>query len=78
MTTAVIVALLLIAAFLFWRYVWFFRDPPRSAPALPGMVSPADGTVVYVRQGEPVVSIKQDVAATIEDLVRTGETVLVR
>jgi len=57
MTTAVIVALLLIAAFLFSRYVWFLRDPPRSAP---------------------VVSIKQDVAATIEDLVRAGETVLVR
>jgi len=74
MTTAAIVALLLVAAFLFWRYVWFFRDPPRSAPLLPGLVSPADGTVVYVQQvapGEPVVSIKQDVAATIEDLVRT-------
>jgi phosphatidylserine decarboxylase len=46
------------------------------------MVSPADGTVVYVRQvapGEPVVSIKQDLAATIEDLVRTdvGGTKLV-
>jgi phosphatidylserine decarboxylase len=72
--TAVSVALLLGAAFLFWRYFWFFRNPPRTAPALPGLVSPADGTVVYVRQvapGEPVVSIKQDLAATIEDLVRT-------
>jgi phosphatidylserine decarboxylase len=74
MTPAVLVALLLGAAFLFWRYVWFFRNPPRTAPPLPGLVSPADGTVVYVQQvapGEPVVSIKRDLAATIEDLVRT-------
>jgi len=68
------VALPLGAAFLFWRYMWFFRNPPRTAPSLPGLVSPADGTVVYVRRvapGEPVVSIKRDLAATIEDLVRT-------
>jgi phosphatidylserine decarboxylase len=71
---AVIVALLLGAGFLFWRHIWFFRDPPRTVPALPGLLSPADGTVVYVRRvapGEPVVSIKRNLAATIEDLVRT-------
>lgn len=70
----VAVVLLPGTAFLFWRYVWFFRNPPRTAPPLPGLVSPADGTVVYVRRvspGEPVVSIKQDLAATVEDLVRT-------
>jgi phosphatidylserine decarboxylase len=70
---ALALALLLGAAFLYWRYVWFFRDPPRTPPALPGLVSPADGTVVYVRRvapGEPVVSIKQGLAATIRDLVR--------
>jgi phosphatidylserine decarboxylase len=74
MVAAAMVALLLVTGFLFWRYIWFFRDPPRSLPLQPGLVSPADGTVVYVRQvapGEPVVSIKQDLAATIEDLART-------
>ena len=53
-----------IGAALFWRYVWFFRDPPRTPPAVPGIVSPADGTVVYVRRvrsGEDVVVIKQGV-----------------
>ena len=24
--------LLLVASFLFWRFVWFLRDPPRSVP----------------------------------------------
>ena len=60
-------------AFLFWRYVWFFRDPPRSPPPDPGLVSPADGTVVYVkrgRHGEPVISVKQGLAVTIEDIAR--------
>ena len=55
-------AILLAGAFLFWRYVWFFRDPPRTPPAEAGLVSPADGTVVYVRRvepGEDVVAIKQ-------------------
>jgi phosphatidylserine decarboxylase len=66
-------AILFAGVFLFWRYVWFFRDPPRTPPAEPGIVSPADGTVVYVRRvapGEPVVSIKQGVSATLRDLVR--------
>jgi phosphatidylserine decarboxylase len=67
------VAILLAAVFLYWRYVWFFRDPPRTPPAEAGLVSPADGTVVYVRKvapGEAVVSIKQGVPATLRDLVR--------
>jgi phosphatidylserine decarboxylase len=70
---AATVAVLLAAAFLYWRYVWFFRDPPRTPPPVPGLVSPADGTVVYVRrvaQGEEVVSLKQGVRATLRDLVR--------
>lgn len=61
------------AAFLFWRYYWFFRDPPRVPPEAPGLLSPADGTVVYVKRVEPgaeVVVIKQGVAATVGDLMR--------
>lgn len=59
-------------AYLAWRYLWFFRDPPRSPPRQEGVLSPADGTVVYVRKveaGEPVVVIKQGLAAHITDLV---------
>ena len=46
-------ASLFFAAYLFWRYVWFFRNPRRAPPADAGIVSPADGTVVYVRSVEP-------------------------
>lgn len=57
----------------FWRYAWFFRNPPRTPPAQEGLVSPADGTVVYVRQvapGEDVVVIKQGLSATVSDILR--------
>ncbi|MFP3869216.1 MAG: phosphatidylserine decarboxylase [Desulfobacteraceae bacterium] len=60
-------------AWAYWRYIWFFRNPARTP--LPGdnLVSPADGTVVYVKQvqpGEEVMSIKQGVVVRLGDLVR--------
>jgi phosphatidylserine decarboxylase len=61
------------AAFLFWRYIWFFRNPPRTVPAGANIVSPADGTVVYVQDVEPekpVIVVKQGMAATIRDIAR--------
>lgn len=63
-----------IVLFLYWRYVWFFRNPPRSIPAEgSGILSPADGTVVYVKEVSPneeVLTIKQGVKATLNDIVR--------
>ncbi|MEK7697791.1 MAG: phosphatidylserine decarboxylase, partial [Pseudomonadota bacterium] len=70
---AVTVAIVLAGGFLYWRQVWFFRDPPRTPPAEEGLLSPADGTVVYVRKvepGEDVVAIKQGVRATVKDILR--------
>jgi phosphatidylserine decarboxylase len=61
-------------AYLFWRYIWFFRNPPRSAPAGKNIVSPADGTVVYVKQVQPrekVISIKKGVSVSVNDITRT-------
>jgi phosphatidylserine decarboxylase len=61
------------AAFAYWRWVWFFRDPPRTPPAEQGILSPADGTVVYVRRvgpNEDVVVIKQGLRATVRDILR--------
>ncbi len=60
-------------AYAFWRHVWFFRDRPRTPPQGDGLVSAADGTVVYVKRvkpGEPVVVIKEGVAATVRDILR--------
>jgi phosphatidylserine decarboxylase len=69
-------ALLVLAGYAFWREVWFFRNPARHPPAEAGLVSPADGTVVYVKRaapGEPVVVIKQGLAARVEDIVREDD-----
>jgi len=63
--------------YLFWRRYWFFRDPARKPPAEAGLVSPADGTVVYVRDVEPdedVVVIKQGLAAKVGDILREDVT----
>jgi phosphatidylserine decarboxylase len=68
----------LLAAFLYWRHAWFFRNPPRTPPAAAGILSPADGTVVYVKRvapGEAVVVIKEGLAATVEDILKQDEPV---
>lgn len=74
MTIAMVLIAVIAASFLFWRYVWFFRNPDRAVPSSEGIVSPADGTVVYVKEvnpGEEVMVIKQGVAAKIEDIARS-------
>lgn len=65
--------LALAAAFLYWRYVWFFRNPSRVPPPGENILSPADGTVVYVSLVKPhqeVVTIKQGLSARLTDIVR--------
>lgn len=62
-----------VSGWLFWRYVWFFRNPRRSIPEKEGILSPADGTVVYVRSvppSVPVISIKKDRPVTLKDIVK--------
>lgn len=71
--TLLCVLLILALGFLFWRYVWFFRNPARKIPTGQNIVSPADGTVVYVKELEPaqeVIVIKKGVSASINDIVR--------
>jgi phosphatidylserine decarboxylase len=65
--------LLLVSCFIYWRYFWFFRNPPRKPPPGTGILSPADGTVVYakvVEPGEDVITIKQGAGASVNDIVR--------
>ena len=67
------IALCGVASFVFWRYVWFFRNPPRITPQGDHIVSPADGTVVYVKEVKPheeVLVIKKGISAGIKDIVR--------
>lgn len=60
--------------YLFWRHVWFFRNPDRTIPPEgSGVLSPADGTVVYVKEmkpGESVINIKRGMEATLNDITR--------
>jgi phosphatidylserine decarboxylase len=72
-----IIALLLVllagVAYCYWRYIWFFRNPERVPPPGASLLSPADGTVVYVQKVAPrqeVINIKQGLAASLTDIVR--------
>ncbi|MGC8603280.1 MAG: phosphatidylserine decarboxylase [Desulfomonilaceae bacterium] len=70
--TAVMVVLLA-ASFLFWRYIWFFRNPSRLIPSGDNIVSPADGTIVYVKRlmsDDDVIVIKQGLSAKISDIIK--------
>ena len=70
---SVVIGLLGVGLLLYWRYYWFWRNPPRVVPAGEHLVSPADGTVVYVKRAEPrepIVVCKQGRAASINDIVR--------
>lgn len=73
MIVFLVFVLCVVGAFFFWRYYWFFRNPPRTVPLGDNIVSPADGTVVYVKTVEPedeVIVIKKGIAAKIKDIVR--------
>jgi phosphatidylserine decarboxylase len=54
----------------------FYRDPDRVSPDRPGVVlSPADGTVIYMRQleaGEPLRSEKNGALITLEEIDGTS------
>jgi len=68
-----VLGFLVCLAYCYWRYVWFFRNPPRNPPVGESILSPADGTVVYVQivpPNEPVISIKQGLQASVNDIVR--------
>jgi phosphatidylserine decarboxylase len=56
-TFAAILAVLICGASFYWRYVWFLRNPQRVPPNQPAILSPADGTVVYVKQIDPQLDV---------------------
>ncbi|WP_035253025.1 phosphatidylserine decarboxylase [Desulfatiglans anilini] len=62
-----------LGVFAYWRYAWFFRNPPRRTPTGPNVVSPADGTVVYVEKispSRPVICIKQGHSVSVNEIVK--------
>jgi len=68
-----LIPLLPVLFYFFWRHVWFFRNPSRRVPPGEHIVSPADGIVVYLKQvpaNDPVISMKNQRALSIADIVR--------
>jgi phosphatidylserine decarboxylase len=73
----VLLLLIFLLLFLFWRYIWFFRNPPRKSPTGENIVSPADGRVVYVKRvppREPIISMKNHREVCVSDVVREDLT----
>jgi phosphatidylserine decarboxylase len=65
-------ALAAAAGFLFWRHILFFRNPSRTPPIGDNIVSPADGTIVYVKCIQPheeAIAIKKGISARLRDIV---------
>ena len=61
------------AGYLFWRHVWFWRNPPRTPPPQDGVLAAADGTVVYVKRitsDDDVITVKRGLAARLADITR--------
>jgi phosphatidylserine decarboxylase len=70
---ALVLGIVLFGLYLFWRYVWFFRNPERKIPEGDHILSPADGTVVYVKRvaaDQSTLSIKDGRKIFISDIVR--------
>ncbi len=73
----VLLLLIFLLLFLFWRYVWFFRNPTRTSPTGENVVSPADGRVVYVKRVPPrvpIISMKNNREVSVSDIVREDLT----
>ena len=69
---ALALLIFLFGLYLFWRYVWFFRNPGRNIPEGEHILSPADGTVVYVEKvapEQPIISIKDGRKLFVSDIL---------
>jgi phosphatidylserine decarboxylase len=69
----VVCFILLSSAYLYWRTVWFFRNPPREIPEGDNIVSPADGTIVYTKilpPQSPVIALKGQRTVSVSDIVK--------
>jgi phosphatidylserine decarboxylase len=70
---ALIAAFVAGALYLFWRRIWFWRNPPRNPPPGEAIVAAADGTVVYVKRlaaPDQVIHVKRGLAARLSDILR--------
>jgi len=71
------VAIIIFIVYLYWRFRYFFRDPIRNIPVGDSLVlSPADGTVVYVHPIEKEtipISIKNKNEIHLREMLRNTD-----
>ena len=67
--------LILFFLFLYWKFYFFFRNPERIVPDGNNIVSPADGTVVYIRKIDNSLvpmSIKGKKEIKLNEIIKVG------
>ena len=69
--TTLIIILFLI--YIYWRFFFFYSDPDRKTPSGENIVSPADGTVVYIteiKDNVVPISIKNKKLISLEEIFK--------
>lgn len=67
------VVILFAGMYIWWRFFYFFRDPERIIPSGNNIVSPADGTVVYVKEikkGQVPMAVKKGKEIRLEEIAK--------
>ncbi len=70
----VVIIFSIISFYIYWRFFFFFRDPERIIPEGENIVSPADGTVVYIKKvknNEVPISIKKGKIVLLTELSKS-------
>lgn len=70
--TILVIILLLIT---YWKFFYFFRDPERIIPPGNNLVSPADGTVIYIKKieaGEIPIAVKNGNKIKLEEITKAS------
>lgn len=75
MRLLILVALLSAGGWLYYRLIYFHRDPERSIPEGNNIVAPADGTIVYVHlveDGQLPISVKEGKRIQLGEITKTS------
>jgi phosphatidylserine decarboxylase len=70
---ALTILITIVGVLLYWRFIYFFRDPERIIPSGNNVVSPADGTIVYIKKidkGCIPLSIKNKKEIKLEEITK--------
>lgn len=69
----IIICIIPVALYFYWHFFFFYRDPDRNIPGGKNIVSPADGTIVYIKKVEDgivPISIKNKKLIKLEEIFK--------